>query len=502
MLSKIVLRLNTGKWSLPKIWLIFFSVTFCIILLVQLLILPYIFPSWHAGNGLLVGGDWLAFHDEALSMVERIKLNGWSEWELWPKGWFPSGIAGALYALIWPKPWVLAPLNAAVHAFSALMVIAILNLFTGKQTVSFVASLPFVFFPTTMLWYTQIHRDGYNILGMLLFIYGMMIIAGLPDNLNKYRYQEGIGFITAISGTVLLWLSRPHTVIIFLYAGFLIFLIVAVYLTGRSINKTINWKNALFKLCLFAIVLSSLFFFTRFERAGGYLREPDSLSGGQIIENNDSKGIRENYLLASNDGLTSSIYLAQSENDSDIIREEDFEWSRTPYLPLRIDNQFYSIAIMRTVWYPISYGRAASNIDRDVSFHSAIDFISYLPRALQIAFLAPFPRDWFGEGSYETTTFFRRIAALEMIFVYLMLIPMGYGLWIWRKKIEVYMLFIFCTLMMLPIIYTIPNLGTIYRYRYGYLMLLVSFGVAALCHFWESRKTGCTDSDQSTISNN
>jgi len=43
----------------------------------------------------------------------------------------------------------------------------------------------------------------------------------------------------------------------------------------------------------------------------------------------------------------------------------------------------------------------------------------------------------------------------------------------------------YCIVMMLPIVYSIPNVGTIYRYRYGYLMLLVSFGVVALYNFIE-----------------
>jgi hypothetical protein len=488
MFSKIYISFNPEKWSYFKIWLLLFAVTIAIIWLVQLLLLPFVFTSWHAGNGLLIGGDWIGFHNEAVDMAQRINYEGWSAWELWPKGWFPSGIAGALYALTWPEPWVLAPLNAAVHAFSGLLVMKILNIFTKKRIFAIIAAVPFVFFPSAMLWYTQIHRDGYNILGMLLYIYGLLMIAHYSSTKDDSQYSEATGFFTAFSGIVMLWLSRPHTILIFQYAGIILFLFLFVVFIVMSINKTVHWKKALLKIFVFALVLSSITLFTRAPGADKYQKAPSLLDNEQFIKINDSMVSEEQNLRASNAGLNGPLKLAVEDNTAIVIAEEDFLWSKTPFLPSRIDNHFYSIAVMRTVWYPISYGDAASNIDSDVSFHNAIDFIYYLPRALQIAFLAPFPSDWFGEGSYESTTFFRRISGLEMIIIYLLLVPMVYGIWIWRRKIEVYMLFIFCTVMMLPIIYSTPNLGTVYRYRYGYLMLLVALGLAAFCHFLQNRK--------------
>lgn len=48
--------------------------------------------------------------------------------------------------------------------------------------------------------------------------------------------------------------------------------------------------------------------------------------------------------------------------------------------------------------YANGYPWAKSTIDRGERFNSAADFPAYFPRAMQIGFLAPFPRDWFGQG--------------------------------------------------------------------------------------------------------
>jgi len=477
LIKRLIMQIE--ELSDQKLWLLFFIITLVIILMVQLVILPYVLPFWHAGDGLLAaGGDWVAFHKTAVEMAENIKVEGWSAWELRPRGWMPAGVAGAIYALSWPKPWTLAPLNAAVHAFTALMVIKLLFFISENRRASFIAALPYVFFPSAMLWYTQIHRDGYNILGMLLFLYGIFYIFRKDINSSKWSITESYGFLAAFCGVILLWLSRPHTLVMFQYVGLLMLLIITVYLIVLLIKLKINWKRILVKVVTMALVMGMTSIF--YSLGGDSKYERELTLAEDKIYNDNAVSLREtdNYLWAGRmHAVLPKTQIAQETRLERLTRE--YHWERTSWLPQRIDNQFYSLAILRSVSYPISYGETASGIDTDVSFHSAVDFIYYLPRALQISFLAPFPQEWFGEGTREATTFFRRVSAFEMSFIYLMLIPVVYGLWIWRRKIEIYLTYLFCTLMMLPIVYSIPNVGTIYRYRYGYLMLIVSLGVAA-----------------------
>jgi len=434
-----------------SIWLGFFMVTVTMILVVQLILLPYIFPNWHAGDGLVRGGDWVSFHRVAIQMAERIDLEGWQAWEIRPRGWMPAGVAAAVYALTWPKPWTLAPLNAAVHATTALLIFNIILVFTASRKASFIAALPYAFFPSAMLWYSQIHRDGYNILGMLLFVFGILKIFKSDNNTGHQRWSEGLGLLAAISGILLIWLVRPHALNIFYYVLMLIMLLLILHLSILVMQRKAHLKSVLIKISSLGLILLVIFSLSNTEGTSKYQRE-------HLIEKDP----------------LSIVELKEKTRAG-----EGYHWIKTKWLPGAIDNHFYSMAVIRSVEYPEIYGVTASGIDDDVSLHSFTDYIFYLPRSLQIAFLAPFPRDWFKEGKYDSTTFFRRITAFEMLFIYMALVSLAYGVWVWRKKIETYIVLTFCTIMMLPIVFTVPNVGTVYRYRYGYLMLLVSLGVAA-----------------------
>ena len=44
----------------------------------------YILPAtpWHAGHGLLAGGEWVMFQDQALKPAKEVRQQGWSAWTL------------------------------------------------------------------------------------------------------------------------------------------------------------------------------------------------------------------------------------------------------------------------------------------------------------------------------------------------------------------------------------------------------------------------------------
>ncbi len=429
-----------------QIFLAIFLLTCAIIALVQLVLFPYIFPTWHAGDGLLIGGDSVAFHTAAVAMAERIEQEGWSTWQLRPQGWTPAGITAAIYALTWPKPWVLIPLNAAVHAATFLLIMKIFLLIFPHRRNAFIAALPFAFFPSAMLWYTQIHSDGYQILGTMLILYGFLLIA---DRKNSDWQQNAGGFLSASAGVFTIWFVRPHSLVILQYMLIILVIFVALVLLTLAVTQKIAISKVLVKVIILSLVVILIVPLTRTAGAAKYQAETIDFT-----ENNH--------------------YPAGQEKE-----QIKYDWEKLAWLPQAVDNQLYSVAYLRAVTYQTKYGETASGIDYDVTFHNGYDFIVYLPRALQIAFLSPFPADWFGEGKYASTTFFRRVAAFEMVFIYLSLLCLFYGIYLWRKKIEMWVILLFCTVMMLPFVYSVPNMGTLYRYRYGYLMVLVGLGVAS-----------------------
>lgn len=440
------------------IWFIIFMLTLMLIIIVQIILIPVAFPFWNDGYGLLVESDASTFHSTAVELSIIINDEGWHMWELYPKGWFPAGIAAAVYALTWPFAWAMAPINAAVHATTAIFIYKLLLLLEHNKKITLMAALLFSFMPSAMLWYTQIHKDGYVILGTILYLYGTTLIVRL-ENINENRLgflKEIEGLVVAIIGVIFLFLARPFFVEIFMYAGLLTMMgIIAYYL---FLFKNSSKKVFLLKTISIVILILVTFFLSMQNRVYNNYSYPETMNNSlQIIDE-----------MSSNDNTT-------------MIDDKSFtyEWGKSAWLPSRIDNRLYSIAIMRSVLFPMSYPDAKSRIDYNKEFHKASDYIFYLPRAIQIAYLAPFPKEWIGQGSYAQTTVFRRLAAFEMIIIYIMLISLLYGFIIWRKKIELYYWIVFCTLTMLPIVYAVPNIGSLYRYRYGFLMVIVSLGFIA-----------------------
>jgi hypothetical protein len=128
----------------------------------------------------------------------------------------------------------------------------------------------------------------------------------------------------------------------------------------------------------------------------------------------------------------------------------------------------------------------ASNVDTDVPFSDVSDFLLYLPRALQIGLTAPFPSLWNAEGSTKVNSLMRRVAAFEMCAVYLALIFVPYALWLYRRKVEIWLAFTFSIILMLVYTYSMPNIGTLYRTRYGFLMTLVGIGIVGGIAAWNN----------------
>jgi hypothetical protein len=131
-----------------------------------------------------------------------------------------------------------------------------------------------------------------------------------------------------------------------------------------------------------------------------------------------------------------------------------------------------------------STGLVLAAISIQKSIFTVRRMFSPLPRALQIGFLAPFPNDWFGSGSRPANTMMRRVAGSEMRLVYLALLGLPMALWRWRRELSLW-IFVFYAAGM-QTIYTLVtvNIGTLYRFRYGYLMTFVALGIAGWTVLW------------------
>jgi hypothetical protein len=237
-----------------KIWLIFFGYTVLVSCFIQFFVLKFIFPQWNDGNGLLTSSlDSKNFHSIAVELANRMHLDGWSVWELRPKGQAPAGIA-AIFYLLFPKPWVLIPLNAVLHASAAFILWQILNLFLKDQKKSLICVLPFLIFPSNLQWTAQLHKDGFSILGSALILYSIVILAKLENLKSKDCYLSILlSFILYIAGIFLIWIVRPFMLMVIKFVMVPLFPLLIITFLVRGFRGILSWQKILVVLGVFLI---------------------------------------------------------------------------------------------------------------------------------------------------------------------------------------------------------------------------------------------------------
>jgi len=441
----------------------------------------------------------------ATDMAEKIKISGWAAWELRPQGQAPAGIAAFIFALTRSKLWLLIPLNAALHASAFLVLSQLLNLLIKDQTKSFLCALPFLIFPSNLQWTSQLHKDGFSILGVVLILQGIVSLSRLENyKIGNWFFINFRSIISCICGFISIWLVRPMLLMVMQpILGLLFSLLIVIFLI-RVFKKVVSWQKAL------TASLSLLLIFFMFSQDKIYRGSID-FGPSEFVYDNKIKP--EDYEMQDlpEPAITAQptiekpplvqepvVKLARIEEpkprmqDVEVKRRRviknlkiEIYWTRLSWLPPFIENKFQSLAMMRR-GFRFTAPEAGSNIDMDIGFNSIKSILVYLPRAARIVFLAPFPYHRFSsKGSYAASPLMRKIATLEMMVVYFVLIFLFYAIWHWRKRIEIWIIFIFCASMMLVYGLVICNIGTLYRMRYVYITTLVAFGIAGFFAFLE-----------------
>ncbi len=737
---------STTPWL--ALGLIFLTYAVLVAALVQRVVLPYLFPAFHAGHGLLVGGDWIEFHRLAVERAEAIRAHGWEAWSLRPEGQAPAGIAAAIYAITVPEPWTVIPVNAALHAGAALVLLRIVSRFVPDWRLAVAGVLPFFLYPSAMAWYTQNHKDAYFIAGLYLLLNAWVVLACCDTWQGGRRRLAEVGLCT-VGGAALVWLVRPYGVQMFQgLAGVATVGLTALY-GARAIRGSWHWRQAATATAVTWGLVVGLTPFTaggvaegraptrpgapsvlevdprppavadtlatlatvwgeqrplgagwplvaspervlpaalrstpvagaapagapgpRYRldqpmagwvllgydvdldrlltdeptdlmlywqlpadsqgiagedfapdgtgrwvqvlrgvrngvRDGGFERDrlltqfPDDIYeadpgvrvlAASVAGHGTAAGLRNGtavprsslvsrpvpaaggrlYLQAAwvrTDGgrawvgrqwLPSAEYSyvvgdvdapswthfaqvvlapegteaariwllntqragtalfddvlfvdlgtldpAACQPDDDTSRRActapiippahlppvaglppladelavRSRWQPSGWLPAPLEARLFTLASIRRGFLAY-YPHAASNIDADVAFWSVGDFVAYLPRALQIGLLAPFPSHWIGQGHLEATTFQRRVTGVEMVGVYLALACLPCAVGRWRRRPELWLLLGLCLGMILIYALVTPNVGSLHRARYGPLMVLVALGVA------------------------
>ena len=435
-------------------WLVFAIYSACVIAFVQFFALPVLFPHMHAGQGLLAGGDSAAYHAMAAEIAAEIRESGWKVWSLAPQGQTAAGLAAPFYVLFGDAPASLIPVNAALHATSGTIVIQLLLQMGVQRAPAIAAAALWVAFPSTFQWLTQIQKDSYFFLGLLSVLLGWsMFFRAICDRKNAHSLFKSIALIGA--GIFFAGAARLLSLKLLLPISIGFCLIALSTFIVRARQGMFSRTKSLIIVCVIVMIPAAL-----------------------LIAPNETRFA----VPAANAG---SEKFTEAGNSSDPP-----QWKSIPHIPKIIDRIFIECATARWGYLSRSYLSAGSMIDLDVQFHGVLEVLLYLPRATQIGLFAPFPSQWFTSGSSTGGSLMRTVASIETLIIYpLLIIGVPLGAWQWRNKPEFWLCLTLCLYFIIVFACVTPNLGTLYRLRYGFLMVLAGLGLAAL-HFAYHRRFG------------
>jgi hypothetical protein len=118
------------------------------------------------------------------------------------------------------------------------------------------------------------------------------------------------------------------------------------------------------------------------------------------------------------------------------------------------------------------YPDSGSNIDSDVQLNGGGDLLRHLPRAVAVGFFAPFPNMWLAPGK-QVGSAGRLLAGLESLLMYAVEALALLGVWRERRRFPAWLLLAVSSTGMIALGLVVVNIGTLYRLRYVFLILLI-----------------------------
>ena len=478
-MEKIINYLST--YNLTKVWFIFFLYSLGISVTVQFLILPILLPQFHMGHGLLDGGDWTFYHSRAVDLSNKIKEHGWHFWQLKPQGFGLIGFISAIYSFTGIfEPYVLIPFFSLLHSLGAICIVLFIEKLNSNRGVSFLSAMPFLVFPSSLLWVSQILKDIFTINGTLIILLALTWILNIPNRYNFFFiFNKLLGiYFTMFFGFIAIWLVRPY----FVQISF-IFVVISFFTINLILVFKILKKN-LPKLYIIFILLTQYFLIISINYLPGL--KSHNIDDGTMLNKIPMPVFNEEKSEQSEKTVTKIVEFVpdtetkieyEQEQKEDLIKIKFKEWKSSTLLPTFFDNELKKLYYQRSYFYSVQSG-ANSTYDYGKDLNSLEELVKYIPRAIQIGLFSPFPKSWFAEHPSQLSKLMHIITGMEMLFIYICLLGFIISLFIWKKKIEFWMFVCFSFYFILIPSYAIPNIGSLIRYRYGAIMLLAAIGIS------------------------
>lgn len=444
---------------------------------VQLLVLGVLFPHWGDGHGLLNNQDASAFNAVAMQQAALIAEHGWSAWQLRPNGWGVSGILSAWYALTWPSPAAFVPVQVLLYGVAAACLFVVFRHISGQRWLAVCGLLP-LFLASSATIYAQPHRDVFVFAGFVLMVFAWLQWQQAVSATASLRWQRLIGGLVALPiGFVLAWMARPYAAEIMLGVNAL----MLVLLCGLAAVQV--WRaprHALIPVVAVSVALLAIALTTQLPTRAHFDRiyVTERVGAQQPVPTDRS--------AEANDVTTGRIDAVAA---TEMAMSQD--WISVDWLPARLDDQFRRLATARDS-FAIENHFARSAVDLDRRFGRVHDVVAYLPRALSLGLLAPFPTDWRPHPNAPSNRNAERVlAGAEMALLYVALPFFLLALYRWGRRPPVWFAVLPAAVWLTVYSLTVPVVGALVRYRFP-AMVIIS-GIALMMLFevirrWRSRQ--------------
>ena len=394
------------------------------------------FPDYFDPHGFMMG-DNRAYHSELVLLEGAFNDGGMS-------GWLhaPVPVHLKIYSLSFiPLSRLTGDNILAVEPVNLLYYLAILFLIfnIGREVfdrrAGLLATAVVALWPSFLLHTTQLLRDP-------LFMVAVLTLILVGSKWLTATYTGRDGFVTGFIG-------------------------------GVAVSLTLLTRSDMWELIIGIMALAFLLLLAR------QLRERKILTGNTV-----GAAIVVAFILLVPRLTPPSVYLSAQHwrRSDDGEKYINFEGMRYP----ASDNRVQSRPVERLLQVPARisllrqkfikmYPGAGSNIHTDIIFKTNGDLLRYLPRAVAIGFLAPFPGMWVTAGN-QVGRAGRLLVGGEMLVLYAFNLLALAGLFYRREQLSVWWLWLSAATGFTAFGLVVVNVGALFRMRYVFCMLIIIVG--------------------------
>lgn len=421
---------ESARWIASPFW-----IGFWIVILsgsIAHFLLPLITPHLFQDGISTFLNDPHIYHKLAKQLVDL----PWSEFSFSPEGQFPAGILGFIYKITGiSKPFMFLPVLGVMAGLTIRTIASCLDVLGVRgRWWPLIIGILFTVSPTSISWMIYPHKDAFIVPGVLLIAWTFMSVT-----LRRIRMRH---VASLLIGACLVFTSKSYFAELF-FAGTLLAIPFAWRQPASKLGKYGRVIFFSFGLILFLIVAIL---------KRGYLEDGQN----DPILDSGSTEISSTEILPR--------HLATRQN-----------WIDLPG-GIFVNKPLLALAYTRERFL-FERPRGNTNYAPEVHLDSGWKTIQFLPKAMQLSLFEPLPFTHIeGEGARK---FLYTAVQFEMLLVYASLLFLIFsGPQSWHPAVFVCLSFSLPFLISLGV--AVPNIGTINRYRFPFIILIKLAGLAAL----------------------